>query len=49
MAHRIKDVVDGTRTKPGIVAGHEEEIATWTSDDAKARFLIVTTLEEEQK
>jgi hypothetical protein len=44
-AHGIRDTVDGSRVKP---EGVGQDIARWIKDNAKAMFLISTTIESEQ-
>jgi hypothetical protein len=45
VAHGIRDIVDGSRVKP---EGVGQDIARWIKDNAKAMFLISTTIESEQ-
>jgi hypothetical protein len=45
VAHGIRDIVDGSRVKP---EGVGQDIARWIKENAKAMFLISTTIESEQ-
>lgn len=47
MAHGIRDVVDGERTMP-TGAGQEAAKKTWIKDNARAMFLISSSMESEQ-
>lgn len=48
VANEIQDVVDGTRVMPPVVVGHEEEAKQWVRDNAKAMFLISSSMEDAQ-
>jgi hypothetical protein len=45
VAHGILDIVNGSRAKP---EGVSQNIPKWIKDNAKAMFLISTTIESEQ-
>jgi hypothetical protein len=45
VAHGIRNIVDGARVKS---EGVSEDIAKWIKNNAKALFLISTTIESEQ-
>lgn len=44
IANGLLEIVDGTRKKPAIAA----EIKIWERDDAKAMFVISSTMEAKQ-
>ena len=48
VANEIQDVVDGTRVMLGTVEGHEEEAKQCVRDNAKAMFLISSSMEDAQ-
>ena len=45
----VLDVVDGTRTAPAVAEGHEVEAKKFIKDDATAKYIVLSNLDESQQ